>query len=226
MNKKLLILVCLFCMGLCTTVKSQDTMNNVQKISYALGVNNGDQFVNLGIEIDADMFLKGLKDGLTKQNMFTMEEMQAIFMQLDQIVKDNQQKKLLDEKAKGAEYLAQNKLKEGVKETTSGLQYKVIVMGTGTKPLATDKVKVHYHGTLLDGTVFDSSVERGEPITFPLNGVIPGWTEGLQLMPIGSKFILYIPSDLAYGDRGNHGINPGATLIFEVELLDINPAGE
>ena len=110
-------------------------------------------------------------------------------------------------------------------ETASGLQYKVVKEGTGKKPLATDKVKVHYKGTLLDGTVFDSSYDRGEPITFPLNGVIKGWTEGLQLMSEGSKYILYIPSDLGYGDRGAGAqIKPGATLIFEVELLEVNPA--
>lgn len=226
MNKKLLILVCLFCIGLCITAKSQDTMNNVQKMSYALGANNGEQFKNLGIEIDTEMFFKGLKDGLGGTREMTDEQMQAAFMLLDQTIKDNQQKILLEEKKKGQEYLAQNKLNAGVSETPSGLQYKVIVMGTGAKPTATDKVKVHYHGTLLDGTVFDSSVQRGEPITFPLNGVIRGWTEGLQLMPIGSKFIFYIPSDLAYGDRGTQGIKPGATLIFEVELLEINPVEE
>ncbi len=118
-------------------------------------------------------------------------------------------------------FLAENKKKEGVIETASGLQYKVVTMGTGAKPSATDRVKVHYHGTLLDGTVFDSSVERGEPITFGLNQVIAGWTEGVQLMPIGSKFIFYIPSNLAYGDRAAGSIKPGSTLIFEVELLDI-----
>lgn len=224
MNKKLLILVCLFCMGFCTTIKSQDTMSNAQKMSYALGVNNGEQFKNLGINVDMEMFINGLKDGLSGTNKLSMEEMQAAFMLLDQTIKDNQQKILLEEKAKGKEFLTNNKTKEGVVETASGLQYKVITMGTGNKPAATDKVKVHYHGTLLDGSVFDSSVDRGEPITFPLNGVISGWTEGVQLMPVGSKFIFYIPSDLAYGDRGNQGIKPGATLIFEVELLEINPA--
>ena len=106
--------------------------------------------------------------------------------------------------------------------TKSGLQYKILKKGDGAKPSATDKVKVHYHGTLLDGKVFDSSVDRGEPISFPLDGVIKGWTEGVQLMPIGSKFKFFIPSDLAYGDRGAGGdIGPGATLIFEVELLAI-----
>lgn len=124
--------------------------------------------------------------------------------------------------AKGEAFLAANATKEGVITTESGLQYKVVTMGKGAKPTATDKVRVHYHGTLIDGTVFDSSVERGEPLEFPLNAVIKGWTEGLQLMPVGSKFILYIPYQLAYGERSQGDkIGPCEALIFEVELLDI-----
>ena len=126
-----------------------------------------------------------------------------------------------DSKAKGEQFLAKNALKDGVKSTDSGLQYEVIKMGKGIKPVATDRVKVHYHGTLIDGTVFDSSVDRGEPIVFGLNQVIKGWTEGLQLMPVGSKFKFYIPQDLAYGSQQAGAIPPYSTLIFEVELLDI-----
>ena len=121
----------------------------------------------------------------------------------------------------GREFLEKNKEKDGVTTTASGLQYEVITMGDGEKPSATDRVKTHYHGTLIDGTVFDSSVERGEPISFGLNQVIKGWTEGLQLMPIGSKFRFFIPYNLAYGERGQGSIPPFATLIFEVELIDI-----
>ncbi len=124
-------------------------------------------------------------------------------------------------KSQGEQFLAENKLKDGVITTESGLQYEVIKMGNGQKPAATDRVKVHYHGTLIDGTVFDSSVERGEPITFALNQVIPGWTEGVQLMPVGSKFRFYIPQELAYGAREAGQIPPYSTLIFEVELLGI-----
>ena len=124
-------------------------------------------------------------------------------------------------KEQGEQFLAENKLKEGVIETESGLQYEVITMGKGPKPSATDRVKVHYHGTLIDGTVFDSSVNRGEPIVFGLNQVIAGWTEGVQLMPVGSKFRFYIPQNLAYGDREAGSIPPYSTLIFEVELLGI-----
>ena len=123
--------------------------------------------------------------------------------------------------AAGKKFLEENKLKEGVITTESGLQYEVIKMGKGAKPTATDKVKVHYHGTLTDGTVFDSSVDRGEPITFALNQVIPGWTEGVQLMPVGSKFRFYIPQELGYGARQAGSIPPYSTLIFEVELLGI-----
>jgi FKBP-type peptidyl-prolyl cis-trans isomerase len=122
---------------------------------------------------------------------------------------------------KGLEFLAKNKTKEGVKTTDSGLQYKVITLGKGAKPKASDKVKVHYKGTLIDGTEFDSSYKRGVPAEFPLNGVIKGWTEGLQLMPVGSKFEFFIPSELAYGDRAPQTIGPNQTLIFEVELLEI-----
>ena len=123
--------------------------------------------------------------------------------------------------AAGKKFLEENKLKEGVITTESGLQYEVIKMGKGAKPTATDKVKVHYHGTLTDGTVFDSSVDRGEPITFALNQVIPGWTEGVQLMPVGSKFRFYVPQELGYGARQAGSIPPYSTLIFEVELLGI-----
>ena len=129
----------------------------------------------------------------------------------------------LENKQKGAEYLAANRTLEGVETTASGLQYKVLQQGTGQQhPTATDTVTVHYHGTLLDGTVFDSSVERGEPIEFGLHQVIKGWTEGLQLMVVGEKTRLFIPSDLAYGDRAAGAIAPGSTLIFDVELLGIN----
>lgn len=127
-----------------------------------------------------------------------------------------------ENKAKGTAFLAENGKKAGVTTTASGLQYRVITQGTGAKPLATDKVKVHYKGTLIDGSEFDSSYKRGEPIEFPLNGVIKGWTEGVQLMNVGSKFEFFIPSDLAYGDREVGGVIPaGSTLIFEVELLGI-----
>lgn len=136
--------------------------------------------------------------------------------------KGNQQL-AIENKQKGKAFLTMNAQEEGVKTTSSGLQYKVLVEGSGTEhPKANDRVKVHYHGTLIDGTVFDSSVSRGEPITFPLNQVIKGWTEGLQLMVVGEKTRFFIPSELAYGDRNMGAIAPGSVLIFDVELLGIN----
>lgn len=193
-----------------------------EKISYALGASNGEYLMQQGVEIDLNTFIKGFSEGYEGKNQFTQEEMQKVFEEFQKMMMAKQNDATNNEKAKGAAFLAENKKNPDVVETASGLQYKVVKMGTGAKPTATDKVKVHYHGTTIDGKVFDSSVERGEPITFPLNGVIKGWTEGVQLMPIGSKFIFYIPSDLAYGDRGaGQDIKPGATLIFEVELLDI-----
>ncbi len=200
-----------------------DTMTRADQKSYALGANIGEgiteNFRKLGVKIDKVVFLKGLSDAMDNNNRLTPEEMMAAFNALDADVK------AVQDSVKGMEksFLLKNKTNKDVVETESGLQYKVITLGTGVKPQATDEVKVHYHGTTIDGTVFDSSIERGEPIVFPLNGVIPGWTEGVQLMPVGSKFIFYIPSELAYGEQGagNGAIKPGATLIFEIELLGI-----
>ena len=207
--------------GISTNIKAQETMTQAEKISYALGANIGESFKQQGIEVQMDKFFQGFQEGIAGKNQFTQAEMEQIFNEFQQMMQKKQNSIVDEEKAKGAAFLAENKKKDCVIETASGLQYKVVKMGTGAKPTATDKVKVHYHGTLIDGTVFDSSVERGEPITFGLNQVIAGWTEGVQLMPVGSKFIFYIPSNLAYGDRAAGSIKPGSTLIFEVELLDI-----
>ncbi len=221
MKKTLTICLMAAFIGISTNIKAQETMTQEEKISYALGANIGESFKQQGIEVQQDIFFQGFKDGVANKNMFTQSEMEQLFNDFQMMMQKKQNSMVDEEKAKGAAFLAENKTKEGVIETASGLQYKVVKMGTGAKPTATDKVKVHYHGTLLDGTVFDSSVQRGEPITFGLNQVIAGWTEGVQLMPVGSKFIFYIPSNLAYGDRAAGSIKPGSTLIFEVELLDI-----
>ncbi len=221
MKKTFIICLMAAFIGISTNIKAQETMTQEEKISYALGANIGESFQQQGIDVVMDKFIKGFTDGKAGQNQFTQAEMEQIFNEFQKMMQQKQMSMVDEEKAKGAAFLAENKKKEGVIETPSGLQYKVVKMGNGPKPSATDKVKVHYHGTLLDGTVFDSSVQRGEPITFGLNQVIAGWTEGVQLMPVGSKFIFYIPSNLAYGDRAAGSIKPGSTLIFEVELLDI-----
>ena len=170
-----------------------------------------------GIETDFDMIKQGFINGL--YNYTEQMDMQTAGQYVETTVS---RLKYGETKAEGEKFLQENKLREGVQETASGLQYEVLVQGKGPKPTAESTVKVHYEGTLIDGTVFDSSYQRGEPIEFPLNGVIKGWTEGLQLMPVGSKYKLYIPSELGYGERGaGQSIPPFATLIFTVELLEI-----
>jgi FKBP-type peptidyl-prolyl cis-trans isomerase FklB len=222
----------LFVIGLCMAmslptlnVKAQNDMTQEEKISYALGAANGEQLNQVGLTtIDLQLYMQGMQDALKGANKLSQQEMQDAFQVIQQRVQELQNRASDVEKERGQKFLAENLKNKDVKATPSGLQYKVITMGKGAKPAATDRVKVHYHGTTIDGVVFDSSVERGEPATFGLNQVIAGWTEGLQLMPEGSKFIFYIPSELAYGDRGAGGdIKPGATLIFEVELLENNP---
>lgn len=170
-----------------------------------------------GIETDFDMIKQGFINGL--YNYTEQMDMQTAGQYVEATVS---RLKYGETKAEGEKFLQENKLREGVQETASGLQYEVLVQGKGPKPTAESTVKVHYEGTLIDGTVFDSSYQRGEPIEFPLNGVIKGWTEGLQLMSVGSKYKLYIPSELGYGERGaGQSIPPFATLIFTVELLEI-----
>ena len=221
MKKSVLILMCLFLAGTTFTLKSQN-MTQEEKNSYALGANVGESFKASGLDVTFDAFKEGFMDALKGENKLTMEEMQACFEDIQKKIEAKQKAEMDIEKERGRKFLAENKKRKGVNETSSGLQYEVIVMGTGAKPSTTDKVRVHYHGTTIDGEIFDSSVQRGEPIEFGLNQVIKGWTEGLQLMPIGSKYILYIPADLAYGEHSpSPMIKGGATLIFEVELLDI-----
>ena len=193
----------------------------MDKVSYALGLSIGNNFQNSGIKkLQVEDFVKGLEDVLgEKQPAISYEEAKQVindyFMKL-------QQERLEINKQAGAEFLEINRHKAGVVELPSGLQYEIMKQGTGAKPSASDKVKCHYHGTLINGTVFDSSVQRGEPATFGVSQVIPGWVEALQLMPVGSKWRLFIPSNLAYGEHGaGDVIEPNSTLIFDVELLDI-----
>ena len=195
-------------------------------ISYMIGRDIGRNMKTNGIEVTSELMAKGLKDGLngidSVMNDSVTEKLMAAF-QAEMMAKQQQvsQAENSENIAAGEAFLAENKLKAGVKETESGLQYRVISEGEGEHPGAEDVVEVHYTGRLIDGTVFDSSVERGESIKFPLNGVIPGWTEGVQLMKPGAKYEFVIPSNLAYGERSTGPIPGGSTLIFEVELISI-----
>lgn len=199
------------------------------KVSYALGMNMGNMLKAQYLEPDVDLLVRGLKDVLAGNKLLmTDKEVTETFkaFQTEHMATMEKKKKELGEKnkAEGDKYLADNKAKEGVKTTASGLQYKVIKAGDGAQPKDSDTVKVHYTGKLLNGTVFDSSVDRGQPATFQANRVIKGWTEALQLMKVGSKWELTIPSELAYGPNGSGArIPPNSVLIFEVELLSIEP---
>ncbi len=202
-----------------------------QKASYSIGAAIASNMKRQEIDLDIKALVAGLSDAFAGSKMaLTDAEMKDALAQFrtDLMAKMEAKQKSAgaDNKKAGEAFLAANAKKEGVKATASGLQYKVLKAGKGTKsPKATDTVKVHYHGTLIDGSVFDSSVDRGEPISFPLNGVIKGWTEGVQLMKEGDKYQFTIPSELAYGDQGAGGkIGPNSTLIFDVELLAIEAA--
>lgn len=193
--------------------------NEVTKISYAYGISLAENLIGQGItEIDYTAFSKGMKDVFTNSDLeMTVAEAQQI---LNEFLSEIMQRKAEAAKAVGEQFLAENAKRDGVKVTESGLQYEVLVAADGPKPTATTKVTVHYHGTTIDGKVFDSSVERGQPASFGLNQVIPGWTEGLQLMSKGAKYRFFIPSDLAYGARGaGNAIGPHQALIFDVELI-------
>jgi FKBP-type peptidyl-prolyl cis-trans isomerase FklB len=196
------------------------------KTSYAMGMNIGTGLRKQSIDIDPAIVARGLKDAFTNsKTLLTEDEERSLLTQLQAEVRKKQQElaQLAAEanKKQGAAFLEANKAKEGVVTTPSGLQYKVLQEGTGPKPTPTDTVVCNYRGTLLDNTEFDSSYKRGQPATFPLTGVIKGWTEALQLMPVGSKWQLFVPADLAYGERANGQIGPNSTLIFEVELVSI-----
>jgi FKBP-type peptidyl-prolyl cis-trans isomerase FklB len=197
------------------------------RISYTIGVNIGQDFKNQQMDVDTDVLLMGLKDSLDgKELKLTDEEMiaeiQAFQKEMQAKMVAEMEAATIKNKAEGEAFLAENANKEGVVVTESGLQYKVLEAGEGDSPGAADVATVHYRGTLIDGTQFDSSYDRGQPATFPVGGVIAGWTEALQLMKPGAKWQLTIPAELAYGERGaGQDIGPNATLLFDVELISV-----
>lgn len=206
---------------------------NQQQVSYIIGRDLARNFAQQGLELDIDTLAAALKEGLSGEpSRLSQEQMQTAMQQLQEQLgggmEDDdddatQNPNSMNNKAEGEAFLAENAQKPGITTLPSGLQYEVLTEGTGPKPTLRSSVTTHYHGTLINGNVFDSSYQRGQPATFPVNGVIAGWTEALQLMPEGSKYRLYIPSDLAYGKRGaGRDIGPDSALIFDVELLKVN----
>ncbi len=217
-------------LGGALNVGAQEIEGETAEISYKMGYDIGQRMKELGVpDFDAAAFQQGTVDALEgKDNALSEEQSQNAMAALGRYQQEAMERRRTElarqseENLKaGEEYLAENAQREEVATTESGLQYEVLELGDGAKPEAANTVKVHYRGTLLDGTEFDSSYARGEPATFPLNRVISGWTEGLQLMPVGSKFKFHIPSDLAYGGRSQGAIGPNSTLVFEVELIEI-----
>jgi len=199
------------------------------KVSYAIGMNVGTAMKRDGLDVDTAILLRGIKDALTgAKPLLTDQEAQTVMTTLQADLRKKQElqtQQLADtNKKEGEEFLSANRTKEGVVSLPSGLQYRILQEGTGPKPAPTDTVTVNYRGTLLNGTEFDSSYKRGQPATFPVGQIIKGWTEALLLMPVGSKWQLFIPPDLAYGPRGaGRDIGPNSTLVFEVELLSTQP---
>ena len=202
-----------------------------EKLSYALGMNLGENLKRASVDVDPAEILKGMNDVLAGKPLMTEDEFRATMIQMQADLKTKQEEKArmaaVNNKKEGDAFLEANKSQQGVVVLPSGLQYKILTQGTGPTPTATDTVSCNYRGTLINGTEFDSSFKRGQPAQFRVGGVIRGWTEALQLMPVGSKWQLFIPPTLAYADRGaGPDIGPNATLIFEVELLSIQPKPE
>lgn len=215
------VLLSLFLAAGFLTINAQNLKTEMEKVSYSLGVNVAKSVQSQGVDnIDAKAIAKAFDDVFEGNELEISEEESAMILQ-EYFGKLAQKAQEANVEA-GRVFLAENAKREGVVTTASGLQYEVMEAGEGDSPKETDQVTVHYHGTLIDGSVFDSSIERGQPATFPVNGVIPGWVEALQLMKPGAKYKLFIPSDLAYGERGaGQMIGPNTTLIFDVELISI-----
>ena len=227
---KLQLIAALGILFLVSQVSAEENLvlkNQRDKVSYIIGMEMGKNFKKQSIDIDPDILTKGIKDAISGgKPLLTEQEIQEnmVTFQKEMMAKQEELAKKLGEnnKKEGEAFLAENKKKDGVKTLPSGLQYKVTKAGTGKKPKLTDTVTTQYRGTLIDGTEFDSSYRRGQPVSFPVTGVIPGWTEALQLMEEGAKWQFFIPPNLAYGERGTgRDIGPNATLIFEIELVSI-----
>jgi FKBP-type peptidyl-prolyl cis-trans isomerase FklB len=227
---KLRLIAALGILFLASQVSAEENLllkKQKDKVSYIIGMEIGKNFKKQSIDIDPDILTKGIKDAISGgKPLLTEQEIQEtmVTFQKEMMAKQEELAKKLGEnnKKEGEAFLAENKKKDGVKTLPSGLQYKVTKAGTGKKPKLTDTVTTQYRGTLIDGTEFDSSYRRGQPVSFPVTGVIPGWTEALQLMEEGAKWQLFIPPNLAYGERGaGRDIGPNATLIFEIELISI-----
>lgn len=219
MKKLLLISTVAGAVVMAGCTKKLDT--DTKKASYAIGQQIGTNLKNQNIEFDSEVVAMALKDAQKGESKLDKEGMQAAMMKLQEMAMKKQQEEAENNLKKSQAFLDGNKSQPGVQTTASGLQYQVITEGQGAMPTDNDTVKCHYTGTLISGEKFDSSVDRGQPAEFPVKGVIPGWTEALKLMKVGSKLKLFIPPNLAYGAQGRPGIPPNSALIFEVELLDI-----
>src|SRR5213592_642190 len=205
--------------------KSPQLKDQKDKVSYSIGMNIGFNLSKQKVDINPDILAAGIKDAIAGKPQLTQEQVKEVMAQFEKDMEQKQKEAGEKNKTEGAKFLEENKKKAGVKTTASGLEYKVLKEGNGAQPKATDTVTVNYRGTLINGTEFDSSYKRGQPATFPVNGVIKGWTEALQLMKVGSKYQLFIPSNLAYGERSvSPDLAANSTLIFEVELMDAKPA--
>ncbi|MET4026973.1 FKBP-type peptidyl-prolyl cis-trans isomerase FklB [Marinobacter sp. MBR-99] len=237
MKKTLLAIAMTGLVAGCST--AQDSANDPaldttpEKVSYGMGLVLGERMSNDLPDLQMDQFLQGIQHGHAgdeQTKRLTREQIQEALMAYQEELQSQQEQQYNELASQNLEageaFLAQNAEREGVETTESGLQYEVIEEGDGNNPTASDRVQVHYTGELINGDVFDSSRDRGQPVTFGLSQVIPGWTEGLQLMSEGARYKLYIPADLAYGPGGNQAIGPNETLIFDVELLAVNPENE
>jgi FKBP-type peptidyl-prolyl cis-trans isomerase len=211
---------------------AQTLTTEKERVSYAIGLNLGHGMVSQDLDLDVDLVIQGIRTVLAGEDpLLSEDEVMAVLQAFQQQMVNRQQERMAaqaaEAEARGSAFLAENAQRDGVVTRESGLQYEVLTEGNGPSPTLEDTVVVHYHGTLIDGTVFDSSHQRGEPATFPLSGIIPGWQEALPLMSVGSKWRLVIPPDLAYGPQGTGGpIGPNEVLIFEVELLGVEGAGQ